>query len=269
MEEFEHRGLRGFRFGGGLLTEVELREAEEEYGEDTFVAGMGAEAIQDMRPRNPWWQRTLVVGIVAGVAVAQETTGEIEGVVIDPDGLALPGAVVKVLLTGNEFLRPGYASNDGVFLNLASNMVIGITAGLLAAWIYNRFWRIEVRSRRRRDVVEVGTADTIDNIGNGFVTGMELFEFLVSEYGIGVSSQIEMGIGNFQFRQNCVTGKRVPVPQLLERGDRLFVITGLIVGDTFMDQLFSRFILFGLEPRAAGTNQQNYHTGGQQWFHGR
>lgn len=30
---------------------------------------MGAQAIQDMRARNPWWQRTLVVGIVAGVAV--------------------------------------------------------------------------------------------------------------------------------------------------------------------------------------------------------
>ena len=32
-------------------------------------AWMGAAAIQDMRARNPWWQRTLVVGIVAGVAV--------------------------------------------------------------------------------------------------------------------------------------------------------------------------------------------------------
>jgi hypothetical protein len=30
---------------------------------------MGAEAIQDMRARNPWWQRTLIVGIVAGVSV--------------------------------------------------------------------------------------------------------------------------------------------------------------------------------------------------------
>jgi hypothetical protein len=30
---------------------------------------MGAAAIQDMQPRNPWWQRTLVLGIAAGVAV--------------------------------------------------------------------------------------------------------------------------------------------------------------------------------------------------------
>jgi hypothetical protein len=30
---------------------------------------MGAESIQDIRARNPWWQRSLVVGIVAGVAV--------------------------------------------------------------------------------------------------------------------------------------------------------------------------------------------------------
>ena len=30
---------------------------------------MGATAIRDMRERNPWWQRTLVAGIVAGVAV--------------------------------------------------------------------------------------------------------------------------------------------------------------------------------------------------------
>lgn len=29
---------------------------------------MGAAPIQDMRTRNPWWQRGLVVGIVAGVA---------------------------------------------------------------------------------------------------------------------------------------------------------------------------------------------------------
>jgi hypothetical protein len=30
---------------------------------------MGAQAIQDMRARNPWWQRTLVIGIATGVAV--------------------------------------------------------------------------------------------------------------------------------------------------------------------------------------------------------
>jgi len=33
---------------GQLLTEVEMREAEEEYGEDSFNAGMGAEAIRDL-----------------------------------------------------------------------------------------------------------------------------------------------------------------------------------------------------------------------------
>src|SRR5687767_5784229 len=33
---------------GQLLTETELRDAEEAYGEDTFRAGMGAEAIQDL-----------------------------------------------------------------------------------------------------------------------------------------------------------------------------------------------------------------------------
>jgi len=33
---------------GQLLTETELRDAEEEYGEDTFRAGMGAEAIQEL-----------------------------------------------------------------------------------------------------------------------------------------------------------------------------------------------------------------------------
>jgi DNA-directed RNA polymerase subunit beta' len=33
---------------GQLLTETELRDAEEAYGEDTFRAGMGAEAVQDL-----------------------------------------------------------------------------------------------------------------------------------------------------------------------------------------------------------------------------
>jgi len=33
---------------GQLLTETELRDAEEDYGEDSFRAGMGAEAIQDL-----------------------------------------------------------------------------------------------------------------------------------------------------------------------------------------------------------------------------
>ncbi len=33
---------------GQLLTEVEFREAEEQYGEDGFVAGMGAEAVQHL-----------------------------------------------------------------------------------------------------------------------------------------------------------------------------------------------------------------------------
>jgi len=30
---------------------------------------IGAKAIQDVQARNPWWQRTLVVGVVAGVAM--------------------------------------------------------------------------------------------------------------------------------------------------------------------------------------------------------
>jgi len=33
---------------GQLLTELELRDAEDDYGEDTFRAGMGAEALQDL-----------------------------------------------------------------------------------------------------------------------------------------------------------------------------------------------------------------------------
>jgi len=33
---------------GQLLTEVELRDAEDDYGEDTFRAAMGAEALQDL-----------------------------------------------------------------------------------------------------------------------------------------------------------------------------------------------------------------------------
>ncbi len=36
---------------GQLLTEVEFREAEEQYGEGTFIAGMGAEAIRDLMAR--------------------------------------------------------------------------------------------------------------------------------------------------------------------------------------------------------------------------
>ena len=36
---------------GQLLTEVECREAEEQYGADTFHAGMGAEAIRDLMSR--------------------------------------------------------------------------------------------------------------------------------------------------------------------------------------------------------------------------
>ncbi len=36
---------------GQLLTEVEFREAEEQYGEGTFTSGMGAEAIRDLMSR--------------------------------------------------------------------------------------------------------------------------------------------------------------------------------------------------------------------------
>lgn len=63
--------------GGRLLYNAEpirvqrewmsFREAEQHSAERPDW--MGAAAIQDMRERNPWWQRTLVVGIVAGVAV--------------------------------------------------------------------------------------------------------------------------------------------------------------------------------------------------------
>ena len=39
---------------GQLLTEVELREAEDEYGEEVICAGMGAEAIRDILSASNW-----------------------------------------------------------------------------------------------------------------------------------------------------------------------------------------------------------------------
>ena len=63
------------------------------------------------------------VGVMCGVlliltmpiAVAQETTGEIEGVVTDPDGLALPGVVVQVLDQETGFERSAVTTAQGRF----------------------------------------------------------------------------------------------------------------------------------------------------------
>ncbi len=57
----------------------------------------------------------MIVALVAGAAYAQETTGEIRGVVLDPDGAALPGVTITIENAANGISRTSISDARGAY----------------------------------------------------------------------------------------------------------------------------------------------------------
>ena len=79
-----------------------------------------------------------------GIAIGMSDDHRGEAVLAAVVGFLVLVAATQALLTGAPPLGAGYAADDDIVTKLSNNVLIGITAGLIAVWAYNRFRQVKL-----------------------------------------------------------------------------------------------------------------------------